>query len=777
MMDLLIDKGAEVNSKGFSGDTPLHMAAMEDSNPGIAFLLGKGAEINKVNEFDDTPLHVAIKYKSAANAKLLIELGADVKSEDPEGTLLKLATENKMSEIMDLLNHKVASGKLNRKMIKASLKNRISEKISAKADSADIGYDLNMRFAGAQFNLELLRQGAWRVSEPNDYCSGVYADRSFNGSDDKTVEFRIYFSSLGHWRHVDISTISSEAGGRWIPAFCVESEILDEICAKFENSRTQDFPADVEGEMLCVVGQIDVSRIPAGITEEACLAVLWYKNLLKLSDTDKFRSRRIVNGAVRHVHFCSSGLVTVKASHVASNLGMMKESAILLRRALGQEADNTAEYWDLLGGVTCSLGQPEEAFECCMLAVGMGGVGKRFCKDLWRAGKILISQKMKERNFHDIHGLVQSVLSSSSDTPPKEKSDCFCALGLAYEGQGELEKAASYYKMALKTIHDEGQDIRDDDFEKIRTPVALFSLGRLRDSDVARRKLSFENQLQCFPLTPSEAGHGGKAPVRYIQGINHSLFHWGAVVKDARDFFEGKFKDLFLAADLEGEKAYAPDTVGFGNFDLGVGYKYTEPGTPPTGLMVFIINGRPLNGEQLNICASFPVFIKGGLAEMTMNRAYEWESGLEGNVNMSFDKEEGLDMFVPDYYRDRHCFERGCRYVVELAGIVISMFDKSDAERAKSARLPVDNDKSFLFGTSEGVHANCQYYGEIIEVETSSFFGNTVYRVILEFNTGSSGVLHLPVFIGAHMLHGFVPRPGVKAGGVFWLQGILRKKV
>lgn len=62
IMDLLFEKGVNINDKNGSGNTPLHLAVYGINLAIVNFLIGKGADVNEINAKNMTPLSVA-KYK------------------------------------------------------------------------------------------------------------------------------------------------------------------------------------------------------------------------------------------------------------------------------------------------------------------------------------------------------------------------------------------------------------------------------------------------------------------------------------------------------------------------------------------------------------------------------------------------------------------------------------------------------------------------------------------------------------------------------------------
>lgn len=60
--ELLINKGASVNARGFNGDTPLHLAVYNGSTQLVALLLAKRADLNIANTEGKKPIHLAAAF-------------------------------------------------------------------------------------------------------------------------------------------------------------------------------------------------------------------------------------------------------------------------------------------------------------------------------------------------------------------------------------------------------------------------------------------------------------------------------------------------------------------------------------------------------------------------------------------------------------------------------------------------------------------------------------------------------------------------------------------
>ena len=101
---LLLEHGADVNSRGIGGRTPLHRAAFSGYPTTIDLLLSHGADIHAKTNADDswfgarsaTPLHIAANFnKHPESIALLLDRGAEVNARNIIGeTLLHLAASN-----------------------------------------------------------------------------------------------------------------------------------------------------------------------------------------------------------------------------------------------------------------------------------------------------------------------------------------------------------------------------------------------------------------------------------------------------------------------------------------------------------------------------------------------------------------------------------------------------------------------------------------------------------------------------------------------------------
>jgi ankyrin repeat protein len=67
----------EVNQLNALGEQPIHIAAWKCGPEEILWLLDHGADINSIGDFGMTPLHYAYMAKKIDNVKILLKAGAD----------------------------------------------------------------------------------------------------------------------------------------------------------------------------------------------------------------------------------------------------------------------------------------------------------------------------------------------------------------------------------------------------------------------------------------------------------------------------------------------------------------------------------------------------------------------------------------------------------------------------------------------------------------------------------------------------------------------------
>ncbi len=97
---LLIEKGANVNVKDNSGNTPLILAVAKKDRETIKLLIEKGASVNARNNMGDTAFTTAAKNGDIETIKILISKGVSVNIKDGNGNTILIEAINRNNDDM-----------------------------------------------------------------------------------------------------------------------------------------------------------------------------------------------------------------------------------------------------------------------------------------------------------------------------------------------------------------------------------------------------------------------------------------------------------------------------------------------------------------------------------------------------------------------------------------------------------------------------------------------------------------------------------------------------
>ena len=103
-IELLLDRGADVDYEGESGDTPLILAARHGRTSTLALLARYGADLDWENAHGMSALGVAVGGKRIDSIQTLLDLGASVQARTPIGKdPMRLAIASGELDIVKLL--------------------------------------------------------------------------------------------------------------------------------------------------------------------------------------------------------------------------------------------------------------------------------------------------------------------------------------------------------------------------------------------------------------------------------------------------------------------------------------------------------------------------------------------------------------------------------------------------------------------------------------------------------------------------------------------------
>jgi hypothetical protein len=82
MVKYFVENGADVNTIGNNGETPLYLAVFFNKLDLVTYLVEHGADVNTTDDFGKPPLHVAASNNKLDIVKYLVEHGADVNTKN-----------------------------------------------------------------------------------------------------------------------------------------------------------------------------------------------------------------------------------------------------------------------------------------------------------------------------------------------------------------------------------------------------------------------------------------------------------------------------------------------------------------------------------------------------------------------------------------------------------------------------------------------------------------------------------------------------------------------
>ena len=88
---------------GMGGDTPLHLAAMNDEADDVEFMLREVMSVDIPGDIGCTPLHMAVMFGSAAVVDLLLRNGANLDAENEYGDTPLDFLERNADEVMSVV--------------------------------------------------------------------------------------------------------------------------------------------------------------------------------------------------------------------------------------------------------------------------------------------------------------------------------------------------------------------------------------------------------------------------------------------------------------------------------------------------------------------------------------------------------------------------------------------------------------------------------------------------------------------------------------------------
>jgi hypothetical protein len=179
-----------------------------------------------------------------------------------------------------------------------------------------------------------------------------------------------------------------------------------------------------------------------------------------------------------------------------------------------------------------------------------------------------------------------------------------------------------------------------------------------------------------------------------------------------------------------------------------------------------------------SVSTGYPMALDGIVHEVTVDHIEEWANGLEGQVVGSVG-DAALAFFDTGYYRNIGRYREGdsrlfalaaCAYVLHKAEprTITNAEAKEHSTRNLAAYRPFP----------QGDIDDFVYQSPVKSVETVSFCGKTVYRLLVPLfrlpdESGEYRDIDITLYAAGHVTGGYAPRVGDDVMGILWLQGSL----
>lgn len=227
MVKLLLEHGANINSRNNFGETPLYCAVKSKSDRLVLFLLKKGAAVNENRNDGRTVLHAAVETEDINLVHMLLEHQADVNARDDQGKSplsLAIATINDtwVSEFLAMylakLNNKQICAENLRVLEKSEKLNRfynsclleinkmkqykICYKITIYNVLSKCGRDLGM-YARSQNLVRFFKSNEYKLQFPI-YCT-ILKERFYQGLERKELLDIVGHSLNFLWKYFNLT--------------------------------------------------------------------------------------------------------------------------------------------------------------------------------------------------------------------------------------------------------------------------------------------------------------------------------------------------------------------------------------------------------------------------------------------------------------------------------------------------------------------------------------------------------------------------------------------
>lgn len=356
-------------------------------------------------------------------------------------------------------------------------------------------------------------------------------------------------------------------------------------------------------------------------------------------------------------------------------------------------------------------------------------------------------------------------------------------LGLAYEAEGDIDEASSYYELALK------------ESESFQPAVA--SRNRLQWDSAPLRSTACAAVIESFPALPEEVGTGGRIPLRFVEDGVHGS-HWAAVTPDVESFIEQSVPESVRRGRLHANVRLTPGSMS--DSDMEEAALFADHECP--SIRHCIVTLRRLDSDEPHELVSFfPVGVDGTPNTLRIVRFLEWSNHVEGQVEAATRDGKMVTFFAPNYISDKETLQPNCFYEVRLSAFVSELEKSGDVswEIAEGPLLELERERlaeedeyaehseveSVSLGLSpdaailEPLAASADEYHFYLKAGAVDWFVYNAARVCRIVCTLMKGCdedddeIKATLYAGEHVLNDYCPQEGDRIEGVLWLQGVV----
>jgi len=642
----------------------------------------------------------------------------------------------------------------------------ICNELTSIVENSDPIYRLRKAYCGAQFDIDRLEAaGLEKAYEQDDQ---VWYESCHSQPDEEwTVRYCMHES--GYLR--DIIALKFVADGyigdlqKQAPE---DFPFEQAVCQTLDEVLVFGVGISANDEFHFLTHGWELNDPEEGLSEQTRKAYIWIARLRGLMDTDEVLAKRYIVGACRWPDYLETGLLQAEVAMCASQLGLKVEAAIFALKAIASGLEN-AEFWNYIGCAIDRLSLYDLAFLTFIRASELKLEEPQYQKNVWLLGKRVLENHLENQDFKEALDVAEQLLKYPEQAPEEDLEMTETSSALCCEGLGLLDEAADRYYTAWKKNSD--------------NLVVHLALNRLQEEDTRVRLKAFEQQLKSFPRVPQEVGLEGRLPIEFIEGYGHGN-HWESLVPNVEDFVKESIPFILEKMKVLEKVEIKPSDRVRGAAHAACAGVY--PADEALFAMPIISIAEGEHGNRLD--SAFPSATNGEGVELSVVGLKEWENGVEGSVEVELPSGRTVDLFDPEYFKNREIYKTKHKYPFALNAFAWSLEEAEDHEfevtegpltfldgdeyKEKGPQTVTMNPETSILWNDFEYPAEFSYRLHVLEINWTEFMGHKVCAITTEYG-GEDDPIPFTLYAGEHLLSEFSPKPGDAIQGSLWLQGYL----